>query len=155
MTPAPKPITIDARGVTNPEAGVIATRPATAPDAAPSIVGLPVLIHSPVIQPSAANEAAVCVAINALDARPFAPRADPALNPNQPTHSIAEPITAKGRLCGAIGTFPYPPRLPMISTATRAEIPALMCTTVPPAKSNAPMLRRKPPTPHTQCARGS
>src|SRR4030095_14654700 len=122
-TTAASTMTIAAIGVTKPEAGVIATRPATAPDAAPSIVGLPVLIHSAIIQPNAANDGAVCVAINALDARPFAPSADPALNPNQPTHSIAEPITAKGRLCGAIGTLPCPTRLPMIKTATSAEMP--------------------------------
>ena len=30
-----------------------------------------------------------------------------------------------------------------------------MWTTVPPAKSSAPILRRNPPTPHTQCATGS
>src|SRR5262245_2731699 len=150
MMPAPKPITIAAIGVTKPEAGVIATSPATAPDAAPSIVGLPVLIHSAIIQPSAANEAAVCVAMNALEARPFAPSADPALNPNQPTHSIAAPITANGRLGGAIDDFPKPTRLPMIRTATSAEMPGLMCATVPPAKSSAPKLRRKPPTPHTR-----
>src|SRR5262249_47124170 len=97
-TPALKPITTAASGVTKPDAGVIATRPATAPEAAPSIVGFPVLIHSAIIQPNAAVEAAVCVAMNALDARPFAPRADPALNPNQPTHNIAAPITANGKL---------------------------------------------------------
>src|SRR5688572_19965710 len=98
-------MTIAAIGVTKPAAGVIATKPATAPEAAPSIVGLPVLSHSATIQPSAANEAAVCVAINALDARPFAPSADPALNPNQPTHNIPAPITANGRLCGGIATL--------------------------------------------------
>src|SRR3954469_21006317 len=103
MIPAKNPITIAASGVTKPEAGVIATSPATAPDAAPSMVGLPFLIHSATIQPSAARDAAVCVAMNALEASPFAPRAEPALNPNQPTHSIAAPITANGRLCGAIG----------------------------------------------------
>src|ERR1051326_7816112 len=108
MTPAPKPITIAASGVTKPEAGVIATKPATAPDAAPSIAGLPFLIHSATIQPNAANDAAVCVAMNALEARPFAPSAEPALNPNQPTHSIAAPITANGRLCGAIDILPNP-----------------------------------------------
>src|SRR5262245_18491256 len=104
--PARKPITIAANGETKPEAGVIATRPATAPDAAPSIVGLPLLIHSATIHPKAAKDAAVCVAMNALDASPPAPRADPALNPNQPTHSMAAPITANGKLCGAMGTFP-------------------------------------------------
>src|SRR5215831_10027743 len=95
-----------ASGVTKPDAGVIATSPATAPEAAPSIVGLPLLIHSASIHPRAASDAAVCVAMNALEARLLAPRADPALNPNQPTHSIAAPITANGRLCGGIGTFP-------------------------------------------------
>src|SRR6476620_607805 len=117
---------MDANGVTNPEAGVMANRHATAPEAAPSMVGLPVLSHSATIQPSAANDAAVCVAMNALDARPLAPSAEPALNPNQPTQSIPAPITAKGRLCGAMETFPKPERLPMIRTATSAEIPALM-----------------------------
>src|SRR3954469_18884325 len=119
-------MTTAARGVTKPDAGVIATRPATAPEAAPSIVGFPVLIHSAIIQPSAANDAAVCVAMNALDAKPFAPSADPALKPNQPTHSIAAPITANGRLCGAIDALPKSTRLPMIRTATRAETPALI-----------------------------
>src|SRR5689334_21300518 len=108
--PAARPITTAASGETKPEAGVIATRPATAPDAAPSIVGFPFLNHSAIIQPKAAIEAAVCVAMNALDARPLAPNADPALKPNQPTHSIAAPMTANGRLCGAIGTFPNPTR---------------------------------------------
>src|SRR5678816_613118 len=122
MTPARRPITTAAIGVTKPEAGVMATRPATAPDAAPSIVGLPVLIHSAIIQPSAAIDAAVCVAMKALDARPFAPRADPALNPNQPTHNIAAPITANGRLCGAMAVLPCPTRFPIINTATRAEM---------------------------------
>src|SRR5256885_610366 len=101
-------IAFSARRITALPAATKTTVTATAPDAAPSIVGLPLLIHSALIQPSAASEAAVCVAINALDARPFAPSADPALNPNQPTHSIAAPITAKGRLCGAIGTLPKP-----------------------------------------------
>ena len=40
---------------TNPAAGVIATRPATAPEAAPSIEGLPLIIHSANIQDSAAQ----------------------------------------------------------------------------------------------------
>src|SRR5215471_15310063 len=155
MMPAAKPVTMAASGATKPDAGVIATRPATAPDAAPNMVGFPVLIHSATIQPNAASDAAVCVATNALVARPPADNAEPALNPNQPTQSIDAPMTANGRLCGGVGTFPKPTRLPMIRTATSAEIPELICTTVPPAKSSAPILRRKPPTPHTQCARGS
>ncbi|CAB4816233.1 unannotated protein [freshwater metagenome] len=37
--PAKRPITTAAHGATNAQAGVIATRPATAPDAAPNEVG--------------------------------------------------------------------------------------------------------------------
>src|SRR5215510_12456216 len=124
--PAAKPITTAAKGVTKPAAGVIATSPATAPEAAPNIVGLPFRNHAASIQPSAAKDAAVCVAMNALDARPLAASADPALNPNQPTHSIAAPITANGKLWGAMDVFPKPTRLPMMSTATSADMPALM-----------------------------
>ena len=38
--------------------------------------------------------------------------------------------------------------------ATSADTPELMCTTVPPAKSSAPMPPIQPP-PHTQWASGS
>src|SRR5437870_7921995 len=96
----------DEIGPTKPEAGVIATSPATAPDAAPSTVGLPRLIHSVNIQPSAAAAAPVFVAVNALTARPLASSALPALNPNQPNHRSPAPITVMGRLCGGIGCVP-------------------------------------------------
>src|SRR5687767_6722174 len=95
-------------GVTKPAPGVIATRPATAPDAAPSIVGFPLTIHSASIHVRPASAAAMCVAMNALAARPLAPSADPALKPNQPTHSKEAPMTANGRLCGGVATFPNP-----------------------------------------------
>src|SRR5690242_7869268 len=137
-TPATPPTAIDAIGVTNPDAGVIATRPATAPDAAPSIVGLPFTIHSASIHVSAAAAAPVLVATNALTASPFDASALPALKPNQPTHSIAAPTSVNGRLCGGIGSEPKPMRLPSQSAVTSAENPELMCTTVPPAKSSAP-----------------
>src|SRR5687767_7709493 len=104
--PASAPITIDAIGVTNPAAGVIATRPATAPDAAPSAVGLPREAHSVNIQPSTAAAVAVLVVMNACAARPLAPSALPALNPNQPNQSRAAPITDIGRLCGGMGWCP-------------------------------------------------
>src|SRR5438094_342798 len=88
---------------TKPEAGVMATRPATAPEAAPSTVGLPRVAHSVNIQPSAAADAPVLVARNALAASPLASSALPALKPNQPNHSSPAPITVIGRLCGCIG----------------------------------------------------
>src|SRR5215813_11275265 len=117
-------------GVTKPDAGVIATSPATAPDAAPRIVGRPCIIHSAPIQLSAAVAAAVLVATSAEAASPLAASALPALNPNHPNHSIAAPVTVKGMLCGGIASRPCPCRLPITKTQTRAETPELMCTTV-------------------------
>src|SRR5580704_4804350 len=93
-TPAATPMTMDPPGSTKPDAGVIATRPATAPDAAPSTEGFPLKIHSANIQPRAAAAVAIWVTVIAMPARPFAATAEPALKPNQPTHSSEAPITA-------------------------------------------------------------
>src|ERR1700750_171071 len=93
MTPAATPMMIDEPGSTKPEAGVIATSPATAPEIAPSTEGLPLAIHSANIQPKAAAAVAICVTAMAMPARPFEATAEPALNPNQPTHSSEAPIT--------------------------------------------------------------
>ena len=57
---------------TFPAAGVIATRPATAPDAAPSIEGLPLIAHSPNVHDKTAHAVARNVFMNASDAEPFA-----------------------------------------------------------------------------------
>src|SRR5579884_1910948 len=106
MMPAARPIMMAESGPTYPEPGVIATNPATAPDAAPSMVGLPRAIHSLITHDNAAAAAAMCVTTNALTASPLAPSADPALKPNQPTHNSDAPITVNGRLCGAVGSTP-------------------------------------------------
>ena len=45
--------------------------------------------------------------------------------------------------------------LPITIAVTSAAIPALICTTVPPAKSNAPLALSHPPIPHTQLHTGS
>src|SRR3954452_1653338 len=95
MMPPARPITIAYIGEVKPAAGVITTRPATAPEIAPSTVGLPLLIHSMSIQPSVAAAAARCVVTNALLAKPPADRAEPALKPNQPTHRRAAPMTLR------------------------------------------------------------
>src|ERR1700722_1116604 len=89
-------------GPTNPAAGVIATSPATAPEIAPSALGLPFLIHSAALQLSAAAAAAKWVATNALAARPLEARALPALKPNQPTHNKHAPMTLSTILCGGM-----------------------------------------------------
>src|SRR5258708_37164759 len=128
-------MTIAGMGRTNPAAGVIATSPATAPEIAPSALALPFLTHSAAAHPIAAAAAPRCVATNALDAKPFAANALPALNPNHPTHSKHAPMKLSTRLCGGIGCLGNPMRLPIYSAQTNAETPEEICTTVPPAKS--------------------
>src|ERR1700686_3293963 len=105
-TPATMPMITAGVGPTKPDAGVIATKPATAPDAIPSTLGLPRLIHSANIQPSAAVAVAICVASIAIPARPSAAPAEPALNPNHPTHSREAPINVKVKLWGGIASLP-------------------------------------------------
>src|ERR1700744_4743734 len=94
ITPAATPMTIDPPGKTKPDAGVMATRPATAPEIAPRTDGLPLVIHSANLQPSAAAAGPIWVTALPMPARPLAATADPALNPNQPTHSRDAPMTA-------------------------------------------------------------
>src|ERR1700734_3076463 len=91
-TPAMRPIQSALIGVTKPEAGVMATRPATAPEIAPRADGLPLRTHSAAAQPMAAGAAAKCVATKAEVGREPEARAEPALKPNQPNHSRQAPI---------------------------------------------------------------
>src|ERR1043165_2891877 len=93
-------------GPTQPQAGVIATRPAIAPDAAPSIVGVPRKIHSPKVHAQTAAAVARHVFKNTCDANAFASRFEPTLKPNQPTHSSAAPTITSGKLCGGIAVWP-------------------------------------------------
>src|SRR5438046_6748307 len=55
--PISRPIARADMGPTNPEAGVIATRPATDPEIAPSTLGFPLRAHSAPAQPRAAAAA--------------------------------------------------------------------------------------------------
>ena len=121
-------------GETNPEAGVMATSPATAPVAAPSTVGFFVMIHSIRSHPRAAAAVAVFVLMKALTASSFAASALPALNPNQPNQSSAAPTSVYVMLCGGGVIRGKPFRLPMTSANTSAEIPEETCTTVPPGE---------------------
>jgi len=97
---------IEPIGPALPQAGVIATRPATAPDAIPSRLGLPLAIHSMNIQPRAAAAVASVVFIIARPAPPLAATALPALKPYQPTQRSDAPISVNDRLCGGIATVP-------------------------------------------------
>ena len=64
-------------------------------------------------------------------------------------------MRVNGRAWGGIGWPGHPRRFPRRNTAASAAIPALMCTTVPPAKSSAPRLKSQPEGENTQCAIGA
>src|ERR1700744_6066958 len=104
--PARRPMMRAPVGSTKPEAGVIATRPATAPEIKPRIEAFLAMIHSMNIQASEAAAVAIWVAAMAMPALTFEVTAEPALKPNQPTHSNEAPITERTRLCGDILSVP-------------------------------------------------
>src|SRR5215472_14476732 len=89
----------------NAHAGVIATSPATAPEAIPRVVGLPSRNRSTSSQPPAAAAVAIWVLMNARAAVPSAASSEPALKPNHPNHSSPAPSSTTGRLCGRTGTL--------------------------------------------------
>ena len=105
-TPAARPMTMAPIGPTEPQAGVMATSPATAPEAAPSIEGLPLRSHSANIQDKTAEAVAKSVFTKASAAPLVASRLEPALKPNQPTHSIEAPTIVSVRLCGVRASRP-------------------------------------------------
>src|SRR4051812_31346234 len=90
------PITTLSPTFTNPHAGVIATNPTTAPTHAPIDETLFPLIASIKIHATIADAAAVLVVAKAFTDKPFAAKAEPALNPNHPNHSKPVPIITKG-----------------------------------------------------------
>src|SRR5215469_12962420 len=110
-------------GVTKPQAGVITTRPATAPEQKPSTLGLPLTIHSAMGQTKEATAVARVVVVKALAAMTSAATALPALKPYHPTHNIPVPTMQRTRLCGGIGSLPNPMRLPRIKQRIRADQP--------------------------------
>src|SRR5512135_3537338 len=119
--PAAAPIKSAPETFTNPAAGVIATRPATAPEARPSTVGFFECIHSIAIHATAAMAVAVLVLMNAAPASPFAASAEPALKPNHPNHRRPAPVTTAVRL---LGTREVLRLLPRTRAPTMAAIPA-------------------------------
>src|SRR5688500_12891703 len=140
-------------GLTKPAAGVTATSPTTMAVAAPTAVGLPERARSRNVHTTSVAAGASMVVTHATPAMLLAASALPALKPNQPTHRSPLPSSVRGTLCGNSGDDLYSWRLPTTTAATSAATPALTCTTVPPAKSRAPIWASQPP-PHTQCAIG-
>src|SRR5438046_9809756 len=105
-------MTIEGIGPTYPEAGVMATRPQTAPTEMPTADGLPFRTQSVSIQLTAAAAAARFVTTSAFTARAFAARALPALKPNQPNHNKDPPSITEGILFGRLPRRPKPSALP-------------------------------------------
>ena len=151
--PAARPMSAPPMGPTKPEAGVMATRPATAPVMMPSTFGVPCFSQSSTIQASAAAAVASWVTSMAMPASVPAATALPALKPNQPTHRIDAPSTLSVRLCGRVSRSGKPRRGSIMAAITRPAVPAVRCTTRPPANSSTPSAPSQPP-PHTQCATG-
>src|SRR5439155_12894697 len=123
--------------LTKPQAGVMTTRPATAPEQKPSTLGLPRVTYSAIAHTNEATAVASVVVVNAFAAITSAATAEPALKPYQPTHNIPVPTMHSTMLCGGIGSLPKPIRLPRMMQRISADQPEVMCTTVPPAKSMA------------------
>src|SRR6185312_10632338 len=102
MIAATAPIKILCGTATYPAAGVMATRPTTAPIQNPNTEGFFPFNTSKNIHARPAEAAAVLVVANAETAKPFAANAEPALNPNQPNQSNPVPIKTYGILEGGI-----------------------------------------------------
>ena len=135
-------MTIEPERGTKPAAGVIATRPATAPVIAPNTVGFPTLITSIMTHTIIATAAAVFETRIAEPASPLAARADPPLNPIHPNHKNPAPKMEYPKLCGSNEvSFLFP----SISASARAENPEFTSTATPPAKSIAPKFINHPP----------
>ena len=109
MIDATMPMGIPASGGTKPAAGVIATRPTTAPVTVPSRVGR-LCIQLIIIQVKAAAAAAVLVATKALEASPPEVRALPALKPNHPNQSSPAPSATMGILLASMESCGKPLR---------------------------------------------
>src|SRR2546430_7728342 len=92
-------------GITKPDAGVMATKPATAPEAMPSTLGFPLTVHSMNIQARAAAAVAICVTPIALPARASAATAGPAIETKQPAPTSQAPATGPYKVWGDHETF--------------------------------------------------
>src|SRR6218665_3612197 len=100
MIAATVPMNIEEGTVTKPAAGVIATRPTTAPIQNPRADTFLPFAASKSTHDKPAAPAAVFVVAKAETAKGPAASAEPALNPNQPNQSKPVPKRTKGILAG-------------------------------------------------------
>src|SRR5580704_2048647 len=119
----------------------MAARPAIAPVIRPTKLGRRTLAHSRTSQLNPAKPAANCVLTKDETVTQSTAPSDPELKPNQPNHSNPAPIAINGTLWG-ISVVSH--LRPMNTTEAKAANPAVVCTTIPPAKSNTPILANKP-----------
>src|SRR5438270_10465814 len=116
---------------TKPQAGVMTTRPPSAPEQNPKTLGLPRRTHSSAAQVEDATAVASVVLMKALAAIPSAPSALPALNPYQPTQSIPVPTMQRTIECGAMISLRKPSRCPRKMQNNKADHPLDIRPTVP------------------------
>src|SRR5258705_6366305 len=121
--PAASPTTAAPRVFTVPHDGVIATKPATTPEAAPKVVGLPSRICSTASHPSMPRQPASKVLRKIADANPLAANAEPALNPNQPNQRSPTPRSTNGRWGGRMASTLKPMRGPTPNASPSPEQP--------------------------------
>jgi hypothetical protein len=119
--PAKNPIAILAQGATYPEAGVIATRPATIPEQKLTAEYCRVLYASKNIHVSPETEAAREVTKADMALLAVADIDDPPLNPNQPNQSNPVPSSTNIILCGFVSSFEC--RLPVMIAYARPANP--------------------------------
>src|SRR5688572_25709706 len=127
----------DPIGETLPQDGVMATRPAMAPEAAPKLVPLRSRMNSTASHPRMPAVPDPVVLINAKPAVSLAASAEPALNPYQPNQRSPAPRSTAGRLWGRNGSRFHPMRRPTMMASARPDAPDVISTAVPPAKSSA------------------
>src|SRR5436305_12080637 len=124
--PAATPIITAPLGPTYPQAGVMTTSPATAPEQKPSTLGLPRNAYSSMAHVNEATAVASVVVVNAFAAIPSGARALPALKPYHPTQSRPVPTIQRTMLWGAMISFLNPSRCPRRMHNTSADHPELM-----------------------------
>src|SRR5213075_3489059 len=121
--PAAIPMMTAPLGPTYPQAGVITTSPATAPEQNPSTLGLPRNAYSSIAHVNEATAVASVVVVNAFAAIPSGASALPALKPYHPTQSKPVPTMHSTMLCGAMISFLNPSRCPRRTHNTSADQP--------------------------------
>jgi hypothetical protein len=154
--PTTRPVTTAPRVSISPQAGVMATMPATADETTPMVVTLPVRHFSTSGQVTMAPAAPSWVLMNAAAAVPWSLSAEPELKPNQPNQRSPAPITTSGMLLGRSSRRAKSRGARRTSATARPATPELSSTGSPPAKSRAPRcLTIQPSWSNTQWASGT